>query len=166
MDNLPLRDIHLPEPLGWWPPAIGWWLLLALVLLLLGGLYLIHRRKHRITPARLALQALGTLENDAAIPPREKLQALSALMKRVALSSTAPRTDVASLTGAAWLQWLDETAGTTDFSQGPGRFLLDLPYRPAPTEAELADLSRLCREWLVRMDTTRPKTGAKRPEKQ
>ena len=25
--QLDLRDIHLPEAIGWWPPAIGWWLL-------------------------------------------------------------------------------------------------------------------------------------------
>ena len=31
--QLPLRDIHLPEVIGWWPPAIGWWILAAVVLL-------------------------------------------------------------------------------------------------------------------------------------
>ena len=33
--TLPLRDLHLPEPVGWWPPAPGWWILLLLVTTLL-----------------------------------------------------------------------------------------------------------------------------------
>ena len=28
---LPLRDLRLPEPVGWWPPAPGWWILAAIV---------------------------------------------------------------------------------------------------------------------------------------
>ena len=27
---LPLRDLHLPEMVGWWPLAPGWWFLIAL----------------------------------------------------------------------------------------------------------------------------------------
>ena len=28
---LPLRDLHLPEAIGWWPLAPGWWVLLAML---------------------------------------------------------------------------------------------------------------------------------------
>lgn len=31
IEELPLRDIHLPETIGWFPPAIGWWLLIIFV---------------------------------------------------------------------------------------------------------------------------------------
>ncbi|MBV1912177.1 MAG: DUF4381 domain-containing protein, partial [Cycloclasticus sp.] len=31
-EELPLRDIHLPDAITWWPPAIGWWLLLAVII--------------------------------------------------------------------------------------------------------------------------------------
>ena len=30
-----LRDIHLPEPVSWWPPALGWWLVAMTVMTLL-----------------------------------------------------------------------------------------------------------------------------------
>ena len=31
--ELPLRDIHLPEPVSWWPMAPGWWWVIGLLLL-------------------------------------------------------------------------------------------------------------------------------------
>ncbi len=46
-----LRDIHLPEPVTFWPPAPGWWFILLLILIGLVFLYrhaiaaLLQRRK-------------------------------------------------------------------------------------------------------------------------
>ena len=147
MEPLPLRDIHLPDPISWWPPAIGWWLLLGLVLLMSAGLVYGVRRWRRLTPARRALQALDRLESDSNMTVREKLQELSVLMKRVALSLN-PRAAVAGLTGENWLRWLDETAGTVGFREGPGRRLAEAPYRPAPDATELAEVLEECRNWL------------------
>lgn len=147
MEPLPLRDIHLPDPISWWPPAIGWWLLLGLVLLLGAGLTYGVRRWRRVTPARRGLLALERLEADRSMTAREKLQALSVLMKRVALS-LRPRASVAGLTGEDWLGWLDETAGAARFREGPGRRLAEAPYRPAPDAAELAEVLEECRNWL------------------
>ena len=35
---LPLRDLHLPEAVGWWPLAPGWWGVIAVVTASLGYL--------------------------------------------------------------------------------------------------------------------------------
>ena len=35
MNELELRDIHLPEASLWWPPAPGWWISALLLLLLM-----------------------------------------------------------------------------------------------------------------------------------
>ena len=67
MEPLPLRDIHLPEPVGWWPPAIGWWLLPVCVLGLIVLLIWLIRRRMRITPAKLALRELKSLESKAGL---------------------------------------------------------------------------------------------------
>ena len=31
--QIPLRDLHLPEGIGWWPLAPGWWVVIALVMI-------------------------------------------------------------------------------------------------------------------------------------
>ena len=147
MEQLPLRDIHLPAPIGWWPPAIGWWLLLMLVPLLIAALVWIVRRGRRVTPVKLALRELDALQANAEIDPLEQLRGLSILMKRAALSVHG-REHVAGLTGEDWLRWLDESMGGTRFREGPGRLLADAPYRPTPPAAELLELLGLCREWL------------------
>lgn len=144
--QLPLRDIHLPEPVGWWPPAIGWWLLLILVPLLVLGVMWLIRRLRRVSPVKLARRELDALRADGSLDPAEKVRRLSILLRRTALS-VYPRDEVAGLAGEAWLRWLDEPLGEPRFSQGAGRLLVDAPYRPAPP-TDLDELLDLCRDWL------------------
>ncbi len=147
MDALPLRDLHLPAPIGWWPPAIGWWLVLGVLLVLVAGGLLWRRWQRRPRPMQRALAELAALEADVGRDRAHKLQALSVLMRRVALTLD-PREQVAGRAGADWLRWLDELDGSDRFTQGPGRWLAEAPFRPAPTEAEWLELSALCRVWL------------------
>lgn len=146
-----LRDIHLPEPVGWWPLAWGWWLLIALLVMALAGLIgYLWRRRQRWRYRRQALQELDRLyaefreHGDGA----RYLQDISVLLRRTALSAF-PRQEVAGLQGPAWLQWLNTTLGEgrTDFSQGPGRVLLDGPYRLQP-QVEADTLQRLVALWI------------------
>ena len=54
-----LRDIHLPDPVGFWPLAPGWWILGLLILILLGVAlrFLIKRYRNN----RYRKQALSKL---------------------------------------------------------------------------------------------------------
>jgi hypothetical protein len=148
--NLPLRDIHLPAPIGWWPPAPGWWLLAFGIPLLLALLVWLWRFLRRKTAKKLALQQLDAIIRSDA-NEREKIQQLGALLRRVCLS-LYPRAQVAGLVGAEWLAFLDQasTVKGNQFSAGIGRCLLDAPYRreaPADTDALFA----LCKEWIKRL---------------
>jgi cbb3-type cytochrome oxidase subunit 3 len=147
-EQLPLRDIHLPEAIGWWPPALGWWLLAVLIPLLLGFIYWLYRRITRKTAIKAAKKLLLQIKQDQQLDSEQKLKDLSALIRRVAISTTA-RTDCAGLTGQQWLEYLDRSVKGSPFREGVGRLLANAPYqKTAPTEQEVSQLISLCENWL------------------
>lgn len=143
-----LRDIHLPEPVSWWPPAPGWWLVALVVvgLLVVGGrIFIKYIRRNRYR--RVALVELRCLqEKRQNYPPRDLLERLASLLKQVAIQSCG-RHRVASLTGERWLQFLDDTGRTDQFSGGAGRLLGGDHYRP---EVKMVpeELFQLAEKWL------------------
>ena len=128
--ELPLRDLHLPELTNWWPLAPGWWFVGALVLmamvLLLRRLW---RRWQHNSARRLALRRLKLIstefERGSSAPALGK--ELSELTRR-AMLAYAPRSAIAGLTGNDWLEWLDQGLDDQPFSKGSGRILESLPY--------------------------------------
>ncbi len=125
-----LRDLHVPDPVSFWPPALGWWLV-ALVLfgLLALGLWVIqYRRKTAARRAALAeLTALKTTFNDTQ-NTTNLLGSLSQLLRRYAIVCCG-RERVAGLTGLGWLQFLDEHGRTQQFSSEMGQqAFAALPY--------------------------------------
>ncbi len=152
--ELPLRDIHLPEPVGWWPPAPGWWGLLALVLAgAAAWAWLAWRRRTRVR--RAALAELRRIERDYAADGDVARLArdLSTLMRRAAITAEERRR-VAGLTGEEWLAWLDGGLSGRPFSEGPGRCLADAPYRRDPEEGvvDAMALLGLCRARLRHLE--------------
>jgi hypothetical protein len=128
--EIPLRDLHLPEAIGWWPLAPGWWLLIALAVA--GILYLIYRgygRWRANRPRRVALRELRKVianyeRGQGAIPIAKQL---SQLLRR-AMMAFASRHEVAGLTGQGWLAWLDRGLDGQPFTTGAGRLIELLPY--------------------------------------
>lgn len=144
-----LRSIHLPTDIDGWPPAPGWWALLGvvLVLLLLGGwLWRRYRRQAFRREALVLLQQIESQQQSASTPPLQTLDALSSLLKRVAMTAHG-REEVAGRSGDRWLQFLDQTGNTHGFTQGPGRALGASRFQAEQTFDATALIS-LCREWI------------------
>jgi len=146
MDQLPLKDIHLPQTVGWWPPAPGWWLV-GLALGLIGFIvarWLKHLRRQTIyKEAQRILKNLRAQGGDS----RTIISDLSELLRRVAVSGRT-RDQVASLRGEAWLSYLDRSLPDAPFSRGLGRCLADAHYRPEQADVDIAALFDLCERWL------------------
>jgi len=140
-----LRDIHVPS-VPWWPPALGWWLLVALVLMaVVVGALLTARHRRRVQPRYAARRELDSF---AAQYARDRdLHALAArlsqLLRRIALMIEP---DAAASDSTAWRVFLEHRA--------PGAFdneqliaLLDAPYRAHSVfdaEALLASTRNWC----------------------
>ena len=143
-----LKDIHLPEPVSWWPPAPGWWLLGICLLLavFVGGYYLwkfIRRGRFR----REALVDLRQLR-EAHQDQRILLEEVSRLLRQVAIAKYG-REEVAPLSGTGWLQFLDRTGNTDQFSQGAGKALGTMLYQPT-VAIDGEQLCGLAAAWIKR----------------
>ena len=92
-----LHDLVLPAPLPWWPPAPGWFVLLAQLSLGVGWIsWRYWKRWQANAYRREALRQLKQLQDAPAI---------ALLLRRTALA-VAPRPEIATKTGSAWVDWL------------------------------------------------------------
>jgi len=135
-----LRDIRGLDPVSWWPPALGWWLVAAAILLLL---YLTWRYRAslrlRIPPIPVlrignwrwdAGRQLRDLRQRAASQdPKQTAVELSELLRRIAMARLG-REACAGLVGDGWLAWLAEWDPKGFDWRTQGRLLLDAPYAP------------------------------------
>ena len=147
-----LHDIHLPTNPDIWPLALGWWLLLALILI--AAVYLILKiskflriKRHK----QLLINEYKSLETKLVESPNKNLiTETNVLLRRLALAYY-PNQNIASLTGSNWLDFLDVSGKTQDFSRGAGRILIDAPYRADELENYNGDeFIPLVRKWVMK----------------
>jgi hypothetical protein len=154
-DQLPLRDLHLPEAIGLWPLAPGWWLVIALVAFAVA--WLLRRAWIRYqfhAPRRYAIRELANVEA-AYLSHRNPValgQQLSELLRR-AMLAYAPRHEIAGLTGEAWLEWLDKDMHVPYFHTEGGKSLLQLPYRNPQGDFGDIDINALLAAVKNRLET-------------
>lgn len=104
-----LRDIHLPQAIGTWPPAIGWWILLLTLIFILGFISYYHLQKYqRSRYRRTALKMLQSINNDYQMHKNTKqwLNDINRLLKRTCMKAY-PYDSGVELSGIPWLNHLD-----------------------------------------------------------
>ncbi len=153
-----LRDIHLPEPIDSFPYAPGWWILLG-ILLLVAGYFVYQKIKYErairlLKPARKEISTLRAI-SDSALNSHSVSQLL-ALLKRVCLIYF-PRNQVASISGAQWLQFLNKQSEANFFSEAEIDLVGNAPYQRSPSIdtqvwSELLSSSEACIEEIIRRE--------------
>ncbi len=128
--TLQLRDIHLPDGVSWWPPALGWWLLLLLLVVLLSTIYLVRLwwgRGALLRSVKREFEHVRSHYRDSA-DHHQAVTETSVLLRRIILAYH-PRESSASLTGEAWLGLLNQYLDDEPFNSELGRSLLEAPYQ-------------------------------------
>ncbi|MCA0404506.1 MAG: DUF4381 domain-containing protein [Proteobacteria bacterium] len=143
-----LRDIHLPETVGFWPFAFGWYILFLLLLSLI--LFFVYRRYQYQRKIRAQVEALKLLKIyeqqylSEKNSPKTAMQ-ISELLRRVALAYY-PREQVAGINGEAWLRFLQENSKKADLS-ALSNYLLHLPYMQEQ-QIDLTPLFNKAKLWI------------------
>ncbi len=148
MNEIPLRDIHLPEAVSWWPPAPGWWLLLlTLVVLVLGSVFLRRCMKHK-SLRKLSVMEFRQISQDfdQQRDARQLLGQLSSLLRRI-LMSYQGRENTAGLTGDSWIKQLNELASKTCFSDHQEHLLREGQFQ-RELDFDCLALLDSCERWI------------------
>lgn len=142
-----LRDIVVPPDVSLWPPAPGWWIVGAAIVAAAAVLMVMAAVRYRRNAYRRA--ALDELANVEHLPAGEAAQRVTAVLKRAALVAY-PRTEVAELSGEAWLGFLDRTGRTDAFAAGPAQGLTSLAYGGRRDASDLPAVASAARAWVRR----------------
>lgn len=119
-----LADIHLPEPVSFWPPAPGWWVLAVIVLI--AAVVFVRWWNQRHARQQVYLHAVAELdrcmtryaEQDGDSDQRklDYVNGVNSVLRRVALVHF-PSANVASLGGAEWVEFIRENGDSSGLDE-------------------------------------------------
>jgi len=148
MNELALKDIHLPEVSLWWPMAPGWWLLLILVFLFIFYAPRLLRWLRWKPAKKLALRELARIRADMneGLDRQQVSQQISILLRRTAISYCG-RAVGASITGKRWVEQLNQLSGNESFTAEQNEWLSVGQYRSSAA-CDLQVMLQSCESWL------------------
>lgn len=144
-----LADIHLPDPVGLWPLAPGWWILIVIVLIaafFLGRRFIAQWKLNRgkmfaLRELDKSLQEFRIAKAAASGADLDQLKLnfvseINAVLRRVALKKF-PSQNPASLSGESWITFLRRSGDAS---------LLD------DEQTQILTQGRFARQWSVDED--------------
>lgn len=143
------KDIEIPDPVTWWPLAGSVWALIISIIGIVIGLswyYWVSYKNNRYR--REATQKFEAILNKK-LPSQEAILAINQLLKQVAITHYG-RTRVSSLSGEAWLKFLQKTGS---YIEQPKNLLsfFQSSYQPHSLEinkAEFEGFLTYSRAWI------------------
>lgn len=142
-----LKDVHLPAHVSIFPLATGWYIVIAIIFILIAVLTWWQLRRHKKKQQQQEIfSLLKQIEANAVTTSDEKtIEECSILLKRVAVAKF-PEQKPQLLFGKNWLQFLDKTGKTTEFTSGSGHYLGEI-YQKQQLEDKEAFFA-LIEKWL------------------
>ena len=151
--DIPLRPLHLPNPISWWPLASGWWIIIALSILIICLLCFRIRQKYKYNaPKRSALRVLKKIEVDYQLNKDHLafIRKISELLRRTMLAYE-PRCEIAGLTGDDWMKRLDQDLPLPYFQTEGSEILLKFPYQDKNINLKNVDIDKLLKFVRIRL---------------
>lgn len=142
-----LKDIHLPDAIVWWPPALGWWLVAIISLSLITLLtifisrYWIKTRykRHAIKQLNHIIAQQNSYQDD--------VHALSELLRQTAIAAEIPA--VKKMHGEQWQQLLQTHMPEQDaYFFAIGRY-----QQPQPENQSTEQLHSAVASWIKKHKT-------------
>ena len=130
VETLNLRDIHLPDSIVWWPPAIGWWMSALLLIIVMVAVTLMIRRIRMPSLSKDAKAMIAQVMSEYKSHGDQTIliQQLSIALRRIGISYL-PRNEIAGLSGKDWYQQLNQLGQGETLSEDVIELLLHQPYQ-------------------------------------
>lgn len=127
-----LRDIQLPAPISWWPPAPGWWILMfTIITALFYCLFRIYRRRRNGLYRRQALSELESFYTDNKTNPNLFSHQVLALLRRTARVAY-PEKQLDALPTKKLLETISVNTPGSSLHRNLQVHLSEAPYQASP----------------------------------
>ncbi len=150
-----MHDVIAPDPIGVWPPAVGWWIILLLgVSICITATYLlitvIQNRQYR----KLALAEISLIDANPDLSEQEKILRTLHVLKRTFFTAYPnSRATSAGIYGAQWIKLLNTTVNTPIFDEQTEASLEGLLYAPESTEFDADKFIESSKRWIKKHRT-------------